>query len=124
MNEVDLEVSVGLQNCIRSDTDQAVLSLIRSSAFDAWLRQLRDDEAKIKIFTRLRNAERGHFGDVSPVGEGISEMRIHSGPGYRIYYTRSGSTVYLLLTGGDKSSQKRDIDQAKLIARQFKERQP
>lgn len=64
---------------------------------------------------RIRSAQAGNFGDCAPVGEGVSEMRIHAGPGYRVYYARRGETVYLLLCGGDKSRQKRDIQQAKAL---------
>jgi len=64
--------------------------------------------------------EEGHFGDTEPVGAGIYELRIHFGAGYRIYYTRSGKQVVVLLCAGDKGSQKRDIEQAKQIAKQYK----
>ncbi|HEV7909994.1 MAG TPA: type II toxin-antitoxin system RelE/ParE family toxin [Methylocella sp.] len=63
----------------------------------------------------------GNFGDCEPVGEGVSEMRIHAGPGYRVYFLRTGATLYLLLTGGDKSSQKQDIIRAKEMARELRE---
>jgi putative addiction module killer protein len=66
---------------------------------------------------RIRSAEHGNFGDCEPVGGGVSEMRIHCGPGYRVYYTRRGEVVYLLLLVGDKSSQKRDIKRAIDMAR-------
>jgi putative addiction module killer protein len=80
-----------------------------------------DEDAKVRIFAWLRNAESGNLGDCAPVGEGVSEMRVHVGAGYRVYFVRTGSTIYLLLTGGDKSTQKRDIAEAKAIARQFRE---
>jgi putative addiction module killer protein len=70
---------------------------------------------------RLDSAELGNFGDCAAVGNSVSEMRIHVGPGYRVYFTQSGAT-YLLLTGGQKRSQKRDIERAKKIARALKER--
>jgi putative addiction module killer protein len=72
-------------------------------------------KGKARIIARIRSAEHGNFGDCEPVGEGVSEMRIHTGPGYRVYYSRRGKIVYLLLSGGDKSSQKRDIKRAKAI---------
>lgn len=87
--------------------------LIRTDEFDAWLRGLRDTQGQARILLRLRSAAKGNFGDCKPVGEGISEMRIHAGPGYRIYFTRRGEVIYLLLLGGDKSTQVRDIKRAK-----------
>jgi putative addiction module killer protein len=98
-----------------------VLTLVQSSRFEAWLRDLADQRAKARILVRLTRIEQGNFGDCRPVGEGVSEMRIDSGPGYRIYFVRSGPAVYVLLTGGDKSSQERDIEQAKAMARELKE---
>jgi putative addiction module killer protein len=84
----------------------------RTDTFDAWLAELKDKKAKARILARIRSAEAGNLGDCEPVGEGVSEMRIHYGPGYRVYFTRIGSVVYLLLSGGDKSSQSRDIRRA------------
>lgn len=92
-----------------------VNTLIRTDEFDAWLRALRDSQGEARILLRLRSASKGNFGDCKPVGDGISEMRIHAGPGYRIYFTRRGEVVYLLLLGGDKSTQARDIKHAKAI---------
>ncbi|MBZ0170469.1 hypothetical protein MELA_02929 [Candidatus Methylomirabilis lanthanidiphila] len=89
----------------------------RSEEFDAWLAGLKDTVGRARIVHRIRSAERGNFGDCEPVGEGVSEMRIHFGPGYRVYFTRRGEVVYLLLVGGDKSSQKRDIKHANEMAR-------
>jgi putative addiction module killer protein len=99
-----------------------MITLIRSSEFDLWLSKLADQKAKARILARLRSATFGNFGDCEPVGEGVSEMRIHVGPGYRVYFVRIGTTVYVLLTGGDKSSQKRDIARAKTLALELKER--
>lgn len=89
----------------------------RSDEFDSWLAALRDKVGRARIAHRIRSAEHGNFGDCEPVGEGVSEMRIHFGPGYRVYFTRRGEMVYLLLLGGDKSSQKRDIKRAIEMAR-------
>jgi putative addiction module killer protein len=100
---------------------QRMFTLIQSSVFDAWLSALTDLKAKARILARLRSATLGNFGDCEPVGEGVSEMRIHIGAGYRVYYIRTGKTVYVLLTGGNKSSQKRDIVLAKKMAHEFKE---
>jgi putative addiction module killer protein len=99
-------------------------SFIRSSDFDSWLAKLADFKAKARVLARLRSAAFGNFGDCEPVGEGVSEMRIHVGPGYRVYFVRKDATVYILLGGGDKSSQKRDIARAKVLARDFKEIKP
>ena len=95
-------------------------TLLLSSDFDAWLLHLADQKAKARILARLTSATFGNFGDCGPVGEGVSEMRIHVGPGYRVYYTRTGSTVYILLTGGVKTSQARDIAKAKKMAHALK----
>lgn len=92
-----------------------------TSVFDAWLSTLADLVANARILTRLRSAMFGNFGDCESVGEGISEIRIHVGAGYRIYYIRTGKTVYVLLMGGNKSSQKKDIILAKKMAHEFKE---
>jgi putative addiction module killer protein len=90
---------------------------LRSEEFDTWLAALKDKKGRARIVERIDSAEHGNFGDCEPVGEGVSEMRIHFGPGYRVYFTRRGEVVYLLLLGGDKSSQKRDIRRAIQMAR-------
>jgi putative addiction module killer protein len=95
--------------------------LVRSSEFDAWLSGLADQKAKARALARLRSAALGNFGDCESVGEGVSEMRIHTGPGYRVYFTRKGATLYFLLSGGDKSTQKRDVARAKDMARELEE---
>lgn len=97
-----------------------VNTLLRSSDFDTWLSRLADQRARARILARLLSAEFGNFGDSEAVGEGVSEMRVHFGAGYRIYYTRTGSTVYVLLAGGVKASQKKDIAKAKKMARDLK----
>ncbi len=95
-------------------------TLLRSSDFDTWLSILADQKAKARVLARLLSATYGNFGDCEPVGEGVSEMRIHVGAGYRVYYTRTGSTVYVLLAGGVKASQTKDIAKAKKMARELK----
>ena len=94
-----------------------MITFHRSDEFDAWLSALKDKLGRARIAHRIRSAEHGNFGDCEPVGEGVSEMRIHFGPGYRVYFTRRGEVIYLLLLGGDKSSQKRDIKRAIEMAR-------
>ena len=100
-----------------------MLTFIRSSDFDAWLSDLADFKAKARVLARLRSATLGNFGDCAPVGGGVSEMRVHVGPGYRVYFMRTGSTVHVLLMGGDKSTQRQDIAQAKRMARALREKQ-
>lgn len=75
----------------------------------------------MKIQARIRRVELGNFGDVEPVGEGVSELRVHHGPGYRVYLTRMGVEVVVLLAGGDKSTQVKDIKAALKMARELKE---
>jgi putative addiction module killer protein len=89
----------------------------RSTSFSRWLKSLKDKTGQQRIFARIDAAEEGNFGDCQPVGGGVFEMRIHYGPGYRIYLTRRGEIIYLLLIGGDKSTQTRDILQAKEMAK-------
>ena len=89
----------------------------RSEEFDGWLAGLKDKVGRARMVHRIRSAEHGNFGDCEPVGEGVSEMRVHVGPGYRAYFTRRAEVVYLLLLGGDKSSQKRDSKRAIEMAR-------
>ncbi len=102
------------------DTIWAVNTFYRTSEFDSWLSNLKDKVGKARIIKRIRAAEGGNFGDCKPVGESVSEMRIHVGPGYRLYYTRTGEVIYLLLLGGGKSSQSRDIKRAIEMARSLK----
>ncbi|MHB0991394.1 MAG: type II toxin-antitoxin system RelE/ParE family toxin [Burkholderiales bacterium] len=92
-------------------------TFVRSDEFDAWLASLKDKAGRARIVLRIRSAEHGNFGDCESVGDGVLEMRIHFGPGYRAYFTRRAKVVYLLLLGGDKSSQKRDIKRAIEMAR-------
>ena len=84
-------------------------TLLKSDRFAEWLDKLKDMRAKFGIIARIRRAELGNFGDYRAVGEGVSEMRIHIGAGYRVYFMQDGGHVYLLLVGGDKSTQQGDI---------------
>ncbi len=86
-----------------------------SPEFGQWLAALRDLKGKVKIIARLERAAQGNFGDAKSLGGGLHEMRVPFGPGYRIYYTQRGDIVYLLLVGGDKSSQSRDMAKARAM---------
>jgi len=92
-------------------------TIVRTDIFDAWLSKLKDARGKARIVKRIRSAERGNFGDCGPIGAGVSEMRIHFGPGYRVYFTRKSDVVYVLLCGGTKRRQRRDIYKAREMAR-------
>jgi putative addiction module killer protein len=89
--------------------------------FDEWFDGLRDKQAARRIQARIDRAEEGNFGDHKSVGEGVSEMRIHHGPGFRLYFTTRGLEIVILLAGGDKSTQGQDIQNAQKLARQLKE---
>ena len=96
-------------------------TILRTAVFDTWLSKLKDPRGKARIIERIRSAERGNFGDCESVGNGVSEMRIHFGPGYRVYFCHSGDVVYVLLCGGTKRGQQHDIAKAQAMARQLKE---
>lgn len=92
-----------------------MLELKQTELFRKWRTKLKDERARALIASRLDRLAYGHVGDAGPVGEGISELRIHYGPGYRIYFHRRGNTVVILLCGGDKSTQAQDIRTAKRL---------
>ncbi|NYH16147.1 type II toxin-antitoxin system RelE/ParE family toxin [Paraburkholderia bryophila] len=92
-----------------------VYTVNRTETFDTWLADLADLRARAKILVRIRRAERGHFGEMKLLEDGVSEMCIDWGPGYRAYFAREGRMVYLLLCGGDKSTQAVDIKHAKTM---------
>ena len=94
-------------------------SILTTEVFDTWFAGLKDRQAARRIQVRIDRAEDGNFGDCKPVGEGVSEMRIHYGPGYRVYFTQRGMEIVILLAGGDKSTQAKDIKTALEIARQI-----
>jgi putative addiction module killer protein len=96
---------------------QQMPTLRQTDTFTAWLRDLRDLRGKAKILARIQRLEDGNAGDVAAVGDGVSEMRIHFGPGYRVYYVSRGDKI-IVLCGGDKGSQARDIEAAKELARE------
>lgn len=93
-----------------------MIRLRQTETFRKWERKLRDQKARAAIAARLFRLASGLAGDVSPVGDGVSELRIHHGPGYRVYFQQRGEEIVVLLCGGDKSTQERDIKTAKLLA--------
>jgi putative addiction module killer protein len=96
-----------------------VVDIRKTSIFDRWLRRLRDRKAVARIQSRIDRLQLGLLGDVKPVGEGISEMRIDYGPGYRVYFVQLDQELAILLAGGDKSTQRKDIAKAMELARKL-----
>lgn len=94
-------------------------SILTTEQFDNWLSGLRDRKVKSLVQVRIDRMEDGNFGDCQPVGNGVSELRIHYGQGYRVYFKRSGIEIIVLLVGGDKSSQPKDIKAAQALAEQL-----
>ena len=92
------------------------------SPYAQWIMKLRDARAKARIIMQVDKMELGLFGDVEPIGEGLSELRIHHGPGYRVYYGKEGPQSYLLLCGGNKSTQSKDIKRAREYWTDYKRR--
>jgi putative addiction module killer protein len=107
-----LTIAVGLCTTIH------MLEVRQTGTFASWLRALKDANAVARISARIRRLELGNLGDVKPVGEGVSELRIDYGPGYRIYFIQQGNTVVILLCGGDKRTQNKDIRTAKRMAKE------
>jgi putative addiction module killer protein len=95
--------------------------LRQTEVFRRWRLRLRDDRGRALIASRLDRLAFGHVGDARSVGDGVSELRIHHGPGYRVYFARRGDTVILLLCGGDKGSQRKDIGMAKQLLAEWRE---
>ena len=93
------------------------VTIVQSSTFRRWLNGLRDRKARLRIDDRLKRLASGNAGDTKSVGDGVQELRLHFGPGYRIYYVWRDGVLIILLNGGDKSSQARDIAKAKLLAK-------
>ena len=93
-----------------------MFELKQTETFRKWRTRLKDERARVLIASRLDRLAFGHAGDAEPIGQGISELRIHHGPGYRIYFQRRGNTIIVLLCGGDKGTQAKDIKAAKRMA--------
>ncbi len=96
-----------------------MIEIRTTEIFTKWFSSLKDRRARARIQARIDRVEMGNFGDVAPVGEGVSELRIFYGPGYRVYFIQHDSVVVILLSGGDKTSQQSDIAKAKKIAKQL-----
>ena len=97
-----------------------MVDVVKSAVFDQWIRKLKDRNARARVLIRIDRLAAGNPGDVRPVGNGISELRIDYGPGYRVYYIQERSRLILLLCGGDKSTQQSDIPQAHRMAQEWK----
>lgn len=97
-----------------------MIEIKQTATYMTWERKLKDQRAKAAIAARIFRLANGLQGDVSPVGQGVSELRIHYGPGYRVYFQQRGMEIVVLLCGGDKSSQSRDIETAKRLANEWK----
>lgn len=95
-----------------------MIEIRQTEAYSGWFRKLRDRQARARINVRIRRLSLGNPGDVKSVGEGVSELRIDYGPGYRVYFTKRGETFVILLAGGDKRTQERDIKTALKLARE------
>jgi putative addiction module killer protein len=98
-----------------------MIEVRQTEVYARWIAGLSDDRARARIEVRIYRLSLGNPGDIKPVGEGVSEMRIDYGPGYRVYLTQRGKALVILLCGGDKRTQSRDITTAKALARQLKE---
>lgn len=97
-----------------------MLGILQTEEFIKWFKRLRDADARARINVRIRRISlAGNFGDAKPVGDGVFELRIDYGPGYRVYYSQRGSEIILLLIGGDESSQQKDIDKAKRLNAEY-----
>jgi putative addiction module killer protein len=96
-----------------------VIEIRQTAVFARWFNRLRDDRGRAQILARIRRMESGHFADVTSVGDGVLETRIHIGPGYRVYFIRRVDSLTILLSGGDKSTQPSDIRLAKRLAKDY-----
>ena len=101
--------------------NKPLIEIVQSATFRRWHDGLKDRAAILRIDARLRRLSEGNAGDVRPVGEGLSELRIDHGPGYRVYFLQRGHRLVVLLAGGDKGTQATDIAKAALIAREWKD---
>ncbi|WP_209501758.1 MULTISPECIES: type II toxin-antitoxin system RelE/ParE family toxin [unclassified Variovorax] len=100
-----------------------MFTVIETDEFCAWLEGLKDGMTRIRLARRLDKARRGNLGDVEPVGDGVSEMREFFGPGWRMYFIEQNGAIIVMLGGGDKSTQQRDIERAKKLALELRNEQ-
>jgi putative addiction module killer protein len=91
----------------------------QTDTFSKWLFKLKDIQGKVSVLRRIDRVKNGNFGDYKAVGDGVSELRITTGAGYRVYYTQQGDEIIILLIGGDKSTQSRDIEKAKQLKKEL-----
>ena len=98
-----------------------MVEVIQTEHFRRWIDRLRDRSVRARILARIISVEEGHFGDWKAIDRTVSELRVHAGPGYRVYFTRRGNTLVILLAGGDKRSQRRDIEMAKKLASKLRD---
>jgi putative addiction module killer protein len=98
-----------------------VIEVLQTEHFRKWIDRLRDRGARARILARIIAVEEGHFDDWKAIDRTVSELRVHAGPGYRVYFTRRGNTLVILLAGGEKGSQRRDIDVAKKLAAELRD---
>lgn len=99
------------------------IEVVQTDEFETWLKKLKDVRGKARILRRLDRLTHGNPGDVRPIGKGLSELRLDVGPGYRVYYAQDGDALILLLCGGDKSTQQKDIDLAHELAKRWRDEQ-
>lgn len=112
-------MSTAVDSPVTATYPPQMLTVVESSTFKVWFAALRDRGARARIAVRIRRLSIGNPGDAKPVGDGISELRIDHGPGYRVYFVRRGALLAILLCGGDKSTQDSDIAKAKRIAQDW-----
>ena len=98
-----------------------MIEIRETDSFKKWFSSLKDKRAKARIDVRIKRVSLGNFGDVEPVGNGVSELRIDYGAGYRVYFVKRGNIIVILLCGGDKSTQSKDIQKARELAQKLKE---
>ena len=120
-NSGQTSMDASLPFCSLWATVPACVRFARRRFFGTWLAALSDKRGRAKILVRVERLARGNAGQVAPVGSGVSELKIDFGPGYRLYFQNRGGAIVLLLCGGDKSTQSKDIARAKALARDYQE---